>query len=331
MAEKTEQDTTLRISVVMATYNGARYLREQLDSVVSQSYPIYELIVQDDGSTDDTLPILDSYAKQHPTMKVYANTSECHGINGNFFSAMSRSTGDYIAICDQDDVWERDKLRWQAEAIGDNAMCTGFSVPFSSDGFPAKADMRIPNLHLIRNTYLSQIPGHTMLFRKELLNYLTGGEKLPLYYDWQLACVASAMESVVFVDKTLVHFRRHAGAATATAPVGNALFSGGAWNYIATSLFRHKALQSEVRRRFMIVTPFLETLPFSTHSLAEAIRMGHLQMQRGLFAFIRRIAFFARHSHHIFHTEEHRTLVRLLRAIFFVYSCGYYYRSHIKK
>lgn len=331
MAEDAEHNRALKISVVMATYNGGRYLDKQLDSIMAQTYPIYELIVQDDGSTDNTLSILDRYAKQNAMMRVYANTSGCHGVNGNFFSAMARAEGDYIAICDQDDLWECDKLRLQAEAIGEKAMCTGFSVPFSSDGFPAKADMRIPNLHLIRNTYLSQIPGHTMLFRKELLGYLKGGAEMPLYYDWQLACVASAMESVVFVNRTLVHFRRHAGAATAVAPVSSALLSGGAWNYVTVSLFHHKALQREVRNRFMIVLPFLQGLPFQTHSLAEAIKMSQLQLQRGPMAFLRRMVFFVRHQHHIFHTEEHRPVIRLLRAIFFVYSCGYYYRSHLKK
>ena len=331
MAEETGHDTTLRISVVMATYNGGRYLREQLDSIIGQTYPFCELIVQDDGSKDDTMAILNDYAARCPAMKVYVNDSGKHGINGNFFSAMARAMGDYIAICDQDDVWESEKLRWQAEAIGDKAMCTGFSVPFSSDGFPVSADMRVPNLHLIRNTYLSQIPGHTMLFKRELLGYLKDGAAMTLYYDWQLACVASAMESVAFVNRTLVHFRRHADAATATAPVGNALLSGKAWDYVTTSLFRHKALQREVRRRFETVTPFLERMPFGTESLAEAIKMGHLQMKRGPVAFMRRMAFFARHSHHIFHTEERRPVVRLLRALFFVYSCGYYYRSHLKK
>ena len=106
-----------------------------------------------------------------------------------------------------------------------------------------------------------------MLFKKELLSYLGNGDHIPLYYDWQLACVASAMESIVFVNKTLVHFRRHADAATATLPVSNSLLSAGAWKYVTTSLFHHKALQREVRNRFKIVLPFLEKLPVNTQSL----------------------------------------------------------------
>ncbi len=330
MAEADKPDNILSIAVVMATYNGARYLSEQLDTIIAQSYPAKEIIIQDDGSTDNTLRILHDYERRFPTIRVYTNDSGIHGINGNFFSALRRATADYIAIADQDDLWDPDKLRLQALAIGDHALCTGFSVPFSNDGFPVKADMRRPNLHLIRNTYLSQIPGHTMLFRRELLDYLGDGTRIPLYYDWQIACVAAAMESIVFVDHTLVHFRRHADAATATLPVGNSLLSGGAWNYISVSVFRHKALQGEVRRRFQIVLPFLRRLPFETRSLSEAIKMSRLQTRRGPVAFCQRVVFFVRHSHHIFHTEERRPLLRLMRAAFFVYSCGYYYRSHLK-
>ena len=108
-------------------------------------------------------------------------------------------------------------------------LCSGFSVPFSTDGYPVQSDMRIPNVHLIRDTYICAIPGHSMLFKRQMLAYMQGGETLPLYYDWQILNVAAAAESIVFVDKVLVHFRRHNGAATASRPVGNRLLSGGGW------------------------------------------------------------------------------------------------------
>ena len=172
MEKSANSDEVLKISVVMATYNGGRYLSEQLDSIVAQTYPMIEIIVQDDGSTDNTLEILEDYARRYPQIKVFANDSGRHGVNGNFFSAMRRAKGDYIAIADQDDIWEKDKLQVQAEAIGDKMLATGFSVPFSSEGFPVKADLRRPNLHLIRNTYLSQVPGHTMLFDRKILDFI---------------------------------------------------------------------------------------------------------------------------------------------------------------
>ncbi|MBR3733340.1 MAG: glycosyltransferase, partial [Bacteroidaceae bacterium] len=160
-------DKTLRISVVMCTYNGERYLREQMDSILRQTYPVEEIVVQDDGSTDGTMQILEEYAQHNPLVKVFSNDSGQHGINANFFSAMRRAKGDYIAISDQDDIWELDKLRLQAEAIGDKILCSGFSVPFSADGFPVQVDWRRPCLHLLRNCYLSEMPGHTMLMRRD--------------------------------------------------------------------------------------------------------------------------------------------------------------------
>lgn len=322
---------TLKISVVMCTYNGAHYLREQMDTILAQSYPIHEIIVQDDGSKDETFSILEEYASRYSHVKVFHNETSLHGINGNFFSAMARATGDYIAISDQDDLWEKDKLKLQAEAIGDKMLCSGFSVPFSTDGYPVKADMRVPNMHLIRNTYICELPGHSMLFQRSVLDYIQGGEVLPLYYDWQILNVAAAAESIVFIKDVLVHFRRHSDAATATIPVGNRLLSSSAWNYAKLCILHHGALQKQVHRRFTTVYPFLQKLPFATKSIKEALYMSELQLKSGPIVFIKKVVFFLNHSECLFHAQVPNPVTRFLRAAFFVFSCGYYYRALIKK
>ena len=92
-----------KISIVLCTYNGAKFLKEQLDSIVSQSIEPYEVIAQDDSSTDETMDILREYAQKHSYIKVFQNEKE-RGINNNFFSAIYRATGDFIAISDQDDI-----------------------------------------------------------------------------------------------------------------------------------------------------------------------------------------------------------------------------------
>ncbi len=323
--------TPLTISVVVCTYNGARYVAEQLDSILAQTYPIHEIIVQDDNSNDNTVSILRDYAQKDARIRIYNNESGIHGINGNFFSAMRRATGDYIATADQDDVWEPKKLEMQAAAIGDKWLCSGLSVPFSDDGFPVSPDLRIPCYHLIRCTYICPLPGHTMLFRREMLDYLKHGEDIALYYDCQLACLAAAKESIAYVPRPLVNFRRHADAATATKPVGHKLLSSGAWQYFSVSVFHHKKLQSVVRRRFKMVLPFLEQFPFHTTSLDAAKYMSRLQIQRDPVAFFKKIVFFVRHQHCLFYTEERRPVIRFFRAVFFVFSCGYYYRGELKK
>ena len=317
------------ISVVMCTWNGARYLSEQMDSILAQSYPVEEIVIQDDGTTDGTWELLETYARKSPLVRIFRNES-LHGVNGNFFSAMRRARSEYIAISDQDDIWEKDKLQIQAAAIGKAAMCSGFSVPFSNDGYPVQVDMRIPNTHILRQMYLSELPGHSMLFRRELLDFLPEGEKHERFYDWQLVTVAAAQESIIFVPRTLVHFRRYANAATATLPVANKLVSGGALQYVWFSLIHHKALQKEVRARFAGIRPFLAGLPFQTVALKEACKLTELEIGQGPTIALKRIVFFVRHSCHLFHTEEKRPLIRLLRSLFFNWSCGYYYRSHLK-
>ena len=104
------------VSVVMCTYNGAKYLREQLDSIISQTYPIYELIVQDDCSTDETVAIIKEYMEKYSFIKLYVNEHNL-GFNLNFKSVCMKATGDFVALSDQDDVWFPDKIQKQVNMI----------------------------------------------------------------------------------------------------------------------------------------------------------------------------------------------------------------------
>ena len=96
------------ISIAMTTYNGERFLREQLDSLYRQSLMPTEIIVCDDASTDSTTSILEEY-KQNHGLTYFVNKARM-GYNANFYQAISLCHGNYIALCDQDDVWKEDKL-----------------------------------------------------------------------------------------------------------------------------------------------------------------------------------------------------------------------------
>ena len=170
----------------MCTYNGEQYLREQMDSLLAQTYPIAEIIVQDDGSSDGTMAILEQYAAANHIITILSNQGE-HGVNNNFFSAMSRVSSDFIAISDQDDIWEPDKIEKQIAAIGDKLLCTCRSKPFSMDGTAVNYDPRTPNFELPRMLYTS-IAGHTMLINRRLLDMIPEQSKVGrLYYDVFLA------------------------------------------------------------------------------------------------------------------------------------------------
>ena len=84
---------------------------------------------------------------------------------------MHRTTGDFIAIADQDDIWEADKIANQMTTIGNKLLCSGLTRPFSTDGSFAYFDNRPRNVSIFRMMFLG-LPGHTMLFRRELLRMM---------------------------------------------------------------------------------------------------------------------------------------------------------------
>src|SRR5215210_4494281 len=109
------------VSIVIATYNGERFLRPQLDSLLQQTYSNIEIIAVDDCSSDNTLDILKEYQKKHKNFQVYKNEKNI-GLIKNFEKGIVLSKGDYISICDQDDIWHLHKISRMMSEIGDCCM-----------------------------------------------------------------------------------------------------------------------------------------------------------------------------------------------------------------
>src|SRR5258708_2267565 len=108
-----------RVSVVMATYNGASFIQDQLDSLAKQDLLPDELVISDDGSTDDTLDIVVAFAQQAP-FPVHVHRNETRlGYRSNFMRAAGLARSDLIAFCDQDDIWDPRKLKICAAAFDD--------------------------------------------------------------------------------------------------------------------------------------------------------------------------------------------------------------------
>ena len=97
------------VSVALTTYNGEKYIAEQLESIIKQSYPVYEIIISDDASKDDTVNIVKQYKKNYPNIILLENTKNV-GLNQNFERAIRKCSGQLIAICDQDNIWKEEFL-----------------------------------------------------------------------------------------------------------------------------------------------------------------------------------------------------------------------------
>lgn len=106
-----------RISVAVCTYNGSRFLPEQLTSIAAQTRLPDEMVVCDDGATDATAEIIEKFARTAPFLVRFIRNSQNLGSTKNFENAIGLCTGDLIALSDQDDIWMREKLGRQAEMM----------------------------------------------------------------------------------------------------------------------------------------------------------------------------------------------------------------------
>ena len=205
------------VSIALTTYNGAQYLAQQMDSLLAQDYPHFEIVVSDDGSSDGTLALLQRYAAQHARVRVLPAQTNL-GFNGNFARCFAACRGELISPCDQDDVWHLDKTSRLFEQLADATAIYCNSRFVNGDGVPLNRrmsdDVRMvqgsdPRAFLFGNS----VSGHAMLFRRTLLQ-AAGTTPPGLYFDWWLAFVASNVGRLVYLDEVLVDYRRHGQAIT---------------------------------------------------------------------------------------------------------------------
>ena len=210
------------VSVVMCTYNGGRFLAEQLESICGQTYDKLQIIVVDDASTDNSYEIVKHYAEKDKRIQPYQNNNNL-GFNLNFNKACRLASGDFIAIADQDDIWELTKIEKLLAKINQDPgtlLVHCISARFEKSGkFRLKSHKLVNYLagKDVRNFFLSNyISGHNILLRRSLLE-----KSLPfpgnVYYDWWLAAIASCNGKIETVPEILVWHRMHDSNATGAA------------------------------------------------------------------------------------------------------------------
>ena len=209
------------ISVAMATYNGGRFLQEQLGSLARQTLLPFELVVCDDGSTDGTLDLLLRFQAGAPfPVRIHSNETRL-GAGFNFLSALGRCTGDLVAFCDQDDIWKEQKLSVCAEVLRDPriTLVSHSALVFSSQ--PSFRPWRQPNhaprvLRNYRDLPVQQwtLLGFSMVLRRAVLDkapipeYSAALSSLCAYDVW--ATIAALMHGrVVLLPDELAFHRLH--------------------------------------------------------------------------------------------------------------------------
>jgi len=195
------------ISVALCTYNGGRFLREQLESLRSQTLLPSEVQVGDDGSTDDTLMIIEEFRASAPFPVHVTVNKQRLGYGENFIQTARRCSGKWIAFCDQDDIWKPHKLQRSAQQIGDGVSL----VAHDADGnlLNLRAEKRNPPLSLSPRWFCL---GFCQLFDRRILEYPRQAlpwASVPDAHDVWVSFIAGMMGTIVWLDEQLAIYRRH--------------------------------------------------------------------------------------------------------------------------
>lgn len=215
----------MKLSVAMCTYNGGRFLNEQIDSILHQTLKVDEIIVCDDISTDDTLTILEEYSNKNPNLfKIYKNEINLKSVK-NFEKAINLCSGEIIFLADQDDVWANNKVKdyikhfnhnLNINAIGSN----GFCIDENSNVIDKYSLWDIPNFLKEQNipydyfrmiTFFGNIfTGASMAFRKCIIPEVMPFPNVKNYHhDGWIATIAASKDEIVMLNDKYFYYRIH--------------------------------------------------------------------------------------------------------------------------
>jgi len=206
----------MNVSIAMATFNGAKYIKEQIESIVSQLAIDDELIISDDGSTDGTLDIIHGFLADN-RVKLYEGPSK--GVVKNFENAIAKTTKEIIILSDQDDVWLPTRVETIKEKFSDpsisllitNAKCVDANLNALYDTKAKHLWRKGIVSNFIKNTYV----GSRMAFREELKRViLPFPPKLPMHDMWIGLLVELKKKRIAYVDEELMLYRRHENTVT---------------------------------------------------------------------------------------------------------------------
>lgn len=214
------------LDVLLATYQGARYLPEQIDSILAQSRPGLRILVRDDGSFDATPAVLADYAARHAEIVRIDDHRPRLGTCASFGALLERSDADFVFFCDQDDVWRPGRLDHMLTRMQELQRQFGADMPLlvHSDLVVVDASLRLLDRSFCAYQHLDPVRGGT-LSRLLVQNVVTGCAAIinralarravpippeAVMHDWWLALVAAAVGRIGWLPEPTILYRQHA-------------------------------------------------------------------------------------------------------------------------
>ena len=213
------------IDILLACFNGEKYITEQIDSILNQSYQNWNLIIRDDGSKDRTLEIVKEYIDMYPSkIHLIESTVPSGSAKMNFFQLMQVSTQSYVMFCDQDDIWFSDKVQITLEKM----IQTEYEYPdlpilvhsdlevvdekgrkiadslYHYQSIDVSYFNRIERM-LVQNT----VTGCTMMINRSMLNLVASMPSQAIMHDWWIALFAISHGHIEYINEPTIYYRQH--------------------------------------------------------------------------------------------------------------------------
>ena len=246
-----------QVEILMATYNGEKYIGEQIESILSQSYTNWNIRISDDCSKDKTAEIIKKYAEEYPEkIEIIENKSPSGSAKNNFFRLLGISTGEYIMCCDQDDIWKPKKIENTLKKLLEAEEETSKNTPILvftdltvvdenmaviNPSFGAMSKLNCENTEINGLLLQNTVTGCTTMFNKaacDLAKKAEHFEKITMHDGW-LALIAAFFGRLVYLDEQTINYRQHTdnsvGAKSVTSP-----------SYIFNKLFKNNNLKESM-------------------------------------------------------------------------------------
>ena len=221
----------MKLSVALCSYNGAKYIKEQIDSILNQTMPVHEIVVCDDGSTDETLQIVEKIHGDAPTdIRVYKNEKKL-GVCANFQKAINFCKGDVVFLSDQDDIWMQEKVESVVDYLENHPQIdvvftdaalidadgnSSALVPANLWGYHfTEIDRRVFDSGMQLESFVNgrvHATGATMAVRRL---FIVEHPFLPLWnrgevmHDYAITLLAAEGNRLGYIDQTLIKYRLH--------------------------------------------------------------------------------------------------------------------------
>jgi glycosyltransferase involved in cell wall biosynthesis len=214
-----------KVQILLATYNGENFLREQLDSIINQEYKFWELLIHDDGSNDNTIVILNEYQNNFPNKirllidkKIFSSASK------NFFHLIENRSREVSLYClsDQDDIWHKSKLKFIVERYNTKEDKEPLLIHSDLSLIDDKGKL-LENSHnklinhqknsITKNTtlYYNAVPGCALSINSALADKISYNKNMVMHDWWILLSAIYENTNVIYIDFPLVKYRQHSG------------------------------------------------------------------------------------------------------------------------